>query len=139
MISLRILSFILGMTFLAFLEAHLFCLIHLRIPSPNIVANGIGLTLLILMLTCYASVLADADSVQTDQRLKELIRDQGTIAAIKYYRLAKGCSLKTAMEYVDSLKPLPPNSKSKTLCPYCGVLLRTDLAKQCFECGKDWH
>src|SRR5262249_700262 len=24
-------------------------------------------------------------------------------------------------------------------CPYCGVQLRTRLAKQCFSCGKDWH
>lgn len=24
-------------------------------------------------------------------------------------------------------------------CPYCGVLLRNMKAKQCFECGADWH
>ena len=24
-------------------------------------------------------------------------------------------------------------------CPYCGKQLRTKLAKQCFECGADWH
>ncbi len=24
-------------------------------------------------------------------------------------------------------------------CPYCRVPLRADKAKQCFECGMDWH
>jgi hypothetical protein len=24
-------------------------------------------------------------------------------------------------------------------CPYCGNQLRTRLAKQCVECGADWH
>jgi hypothetical protein len=24
-------------------------------------------------------------------------------------------------------------------CPYCGAPLRTDKAKQCFNCGMDWH
>jgi hypothetical protein len=24
-------------------------------------------------------------------------------------------------------------------CPQCGKLLRSQLAKQCFECGADWH
>jgi hypothetical protein len=24
-------------------------------------------------------------------------------------------------------------------CPYCGRLLRNQRARQCFECGMDWH
>jgi hypothetical protein len=28
--------------------------------------------------------------------------------------------------------PFPP-------CPQCGKALRTKLAKQCLECGADWH
>jgi hypothetical protein len=24
-------------------------------------------------------------------------------------------------------------------CPYCGAALRTESAKQCFECGTDWR
>ena len=31
--------------------------------------------------------------------------------------------------------PLPLRSP----CPYCGKPLATDKAKQCFECGMDWH
>lgn len=26
-----------------------------------------------------------------------------------------------------------------TPCPKCGASLRSSLAKQCFECGADWH
>ena len=73
------------------------------------------------------------------ENYKELMRDQGVIAAIKHYRIVNQCSLKEAIEYIDSLTPLPPLPNSKTRCPYCGILLRTDLAKQCFTCGKDWH
>lgn len=29
---------------------------------------------------------------------------------------------------------LPPQP-----CPFCGKMLRTAAARQCFECGKDWH
>jgi hypothetical protein len=25
------------------------------------------------------------------------------------------------------------------VCPFCGKMLRTAAAQQCFECGKDWH
>lgn len=139
MTSLRILVFILGMTFLIFLEANLYCIIFLGTQPPEIVSQGFGISLLTLVLVCYVSVIVEADEYNMDQKLKEIARDQGTIAAIKCYRLMKGCKLKEAMEYIDNLKPLPPNSKSKTPCPYCGRLLRTDLAKQCFECGKDWH
>jgi hypothetical protein len=29
---------------------------------------------------------------------------------------------------------LPPKP-----CPYCGEILRTPKAQQCFQCGADWH
>jgi hypothetical protein len=32
--------------------------------------------------------------------------------------------------------PPPPPAMP---CPYCGVPLKTDLARQCLECGMDWH
>jgi hypothetical protein len=28
---------------------------------------------------------------------------------------------------------------SEAPCPYCGTELRTEKAKQCFDCGMDWH
>lgn len=139
MTSLRILVFILGMTFLAFLEAHLYFIANSGMPSPEIVANGLGISFILLIIVNYIAVLAEATQIQMEQMFKEIVRDQGAIAAIKCYRLMKGCTLKEAMEYIDSLEPLPLNPKSDKPCPYCGRLLRTNLAKQCFECGKDWH
>lgn len=75
----------------------------------------------------------------SESDLKQLILEKGSIAAIKHYREINKCGLKEAAEAIDSLGPLPRIFKSTTPCPDCGKLLRTDLAKQCFECGKDWH
>jgi hypothetical protein len=33
----------------------------------------------------------------------------------------------------------PPNPHRSMYCPKCGVALRSALAKQCLECGTDWH
>jgi hypothetical protein len=33
----------------------------------------------------------------------------------------------------------PPNPDRLVSCPNCGAALRGALAKQCFECGHDWH
>lgn len=72
-------------------------------------------------------------------KIEQLIREQGTIAAIKHYRNINNCSLREALAFINSLGPFPKIFQSSTNCPDCGKLLRTDLAKQCFECGKDWH
>ena len=32
-----------------------------------------------------------------------------------------------------------PTSPAGPPCPYCSAPLRTDKAKQCFECGMDWR
>jgi hypothetical protein len=32
-----------------------------------------------------------------------------------------------------------PYKQEQTLCPWCGKPLRTNEAKQCRFCGKDWH
>ncbi len=35
---------------------------------------------------------------------------------------------------------LTPRPRRRTIpCPHCSKPLRTELAKQCFECGADWH
>lgn len=45
----------------------------------------------------------------------------------------RGWTLASAPE--PNATPPPPLPE----CPYCGKPLRTERAKQCFECGKDWH
>ena len=64
-----------------------------------------------------------------------------TIAAIKRLREETGWGLADAKMWVD--RTLEGHGPTKNiagkLCPYCGNGLRTDRAKQCFECGTDWH
>lgn len=64
-----------------------------------------------------------------------------TIAAIKRLREATGWGLAEAKMWVDRASDDGGSVKCRTgkPCPYCGSPLRTDLAKQCFECGTDWH
>ncbi len=55
---------------------------------------------------------------------------------------ARGCWVIDLLLHADnadvSQTPIErPNVVSP--CPYCGKPLRTDLAKQCLECGADWH
>jgi hypothetical protein len=39
----------------------------------------------------------------------------------------------------DEPKPRDPALDKKPPCPECGEPLRTGLAKQCLNCGADWH
>ena len=68
--------------------------------------------------------------------------DRGQIiAAIKRLRDATGWGLADAKMWVDRASEHAHYRKfsAGNPCPYCGRPLRTVLAKQCFECGTDWH
>ena len=38
-----------------------------------------------------------------------------------------------------TVKPASDEAAGATPCPYCGELLRTAFARQCRNCGMDWH
>ena len=70
--------------------------------------------------------------------LMSLIDHSRFILAMKRLREATGCSLVEAKGWVEKHMPVMQRKASKP-CPYCGKVLRTDKARQCFDCGMDWH
>lgn len=70
-----------------------------------------------------------------------LCRAGRTIEAIGNLRLSTGCNLGEAKAWMTAHPLLsgPDIQNPNVPCPYCGRLLRTDQARQCFECGMDWH
>jgi hypothetical protein len=89
--------------------------------------------------------MQEGNSELEDPELEAEVRgllDQGhTIDAIKRLREATGWRLREALIWVDraleagEFGPQP----TRKPCPYCGQPLRTEKAKQCFNCGSDWH
>lgn len=61
--------------------------------------------------------------------------------AIREIVTATGCRPSWAKLWVEHPEGpiLPPVQWPGPPCVYCGEPLRTKLAKQCFECGMDWH
>jgi hypothetical protein len=79
--------------------------------------------------------------VETASRARELARKHNLADAMKTVHQATGCGLKWAQlwaEHPDGpvREPVPWPGPP---CPHCGKPLRSKLAKQCFECGMDWH
>jgi hypothetical protein len=66
------------------------------------------------------------------------VRECSPFMAMLELREATGCSLVWAKIWVNH--PTGPKpAKEPTPCPYCGMPLRTSLAKQCRFCRTDWH
>jgi hypothetical protein len=77
-----------------------------------------------------------------ESELLALIAEGRTVSAIKLLRTATNASLSECIKWVEErirrLDGIQRRSNGPP-CPYCGKALRTDKARQCFECGVDWH
>jgi hypothetical protein len=62
-----------------------------------------------------------------------LLREGSNLLALKRITETTGCSFGEACGWLDR------HDREDTPCPYCGKPLRTSRARQCFECGTDWH
>jgi hypothetical protein len=55
------------------------------------------------------------------------------------FKLGAGEGFYRFEEPETQVAPAPVERKPAPPCPQCGKPLRSELAKQCFECGADWH
>jgi hypothetical protein len=83
------------------------------------------------------------DLTAADRNEVSRLLSQGqSVSAIRYYRQASGLGLEAAKQAIELLleydPPVPIVPETKP-CPFCGLPLRNALARQCFECGADWH
>jgi len=78
--------------------------------------------------------LSDAD----ESRVRQCIREGRPLMAMVELQAATGCSLAWSKLWVQH-DGRPKAAKESTPCPFCGLPLRTSLAKQCRFCRRDWH
>ena len=74
-----------------------------------------------------------------ERRVRELIREFRWIMAIAELEAATGCPLHWAQLWVEHAGRPKPDLKRSAPCPFCGMPLRTSLARQCRHCRRDWH
>lgn len=81
---------------------------------------------------------ADLD-LRKESRVRDLIQHHQIIAAIKELVDATGCPLAWAHLWVSHPRGPELHKRSGPACYYCGKPLRSATARQCVECGLDWH
>ena len=75
---------------------------------------------------------------EDDRRVRQLMRDGQQLLAMRELSKASGCPLTWAKVWVQHDGRTQPRAPGTT-CTFCGGRLRTSLARQCLECGMDWH
>src|SRR5262245_31679511 len=78
-------------------------------------------------------------SPEVESRIRELARfGDRTMMAIAEIRTVTDWNLDQCKAWViHKGKPCPPGADAP--CPYCGKPLRSEYAKQCRHCLRDWH
>jgi len=78
-------------------------------------------------------------SERDESRIRQMIRENRRMMAMAELRAATGCSSRWARIWVYHEGRPKPLENETVSCPYCGMPLRTSLAKQCRYCRRDWH
>jgi hypothetical protein len=84
---------------------------------------------------------SDLEDPELEGEVRGLISQGQKIPAIKRLREATGWGLLEAMTWIDRALASGDFRTQRTgaPCPHCGQPLRTEKARQCFNCGSDWH
>jgi hypothetical protein len=80
-------------------------------------------------------------TAEEEASLKELLAAGRIAEAMSRLQAATGCPLSWARIWAQHPGgPAPPRPEtSGGRCPFCEAALRTPHARQCRECGMDWH
>lgn len=91
---------------------------------------------------CHLRIPQFAHLSEVDERrVRRLTLESRPNMAIAELAAATGCPLPWAQLWVEhSGRPrVEVDGEEPAPCPYCGMPLRTSLAKQCQHCRRDWH
>jgi hypothetical protein len=89
---------------------------------------------------CKTKIPQFKDLSESDEsRIRQMIRENRRMMAMVELRAATGCPLRWAKIWVIHEGRPKPFENETAPCPYCGMPLRTSLAKQCRYCRRDWH
>jgi hypothetical protein len=72
-----------------------------------------------------------------ERRVRELAAAGDSVAAMHELRRSTGCSERWAKIWVVHAVPQP--EPDAVPCGWCGARLRSPAARQCLQCGMDWH
>jgi len=68
-----------------------------------------------------------------------LVENDDTVGAVQKLEQDTGLSLDDCILWMRAYLPISRDRQAPIPCPYCDKMLRTMIAKQCLECGMDWH
>ena len=77
-------------------------------------------------------------AVADEQRIRDLMTEGQRLRAMHELTKATRCPMTWAKVWVQH-KGRTKAREPGTICSYCGGRLRSPRAKQCLECGMDWH
>jgi hypothetical protein len=77
-------------------------------------------------------------SLEAEERVRSLIRQGNTAAAMEELAEATGCPKRWAKIWVLHDGRSKPGFGGPP-CPHCGEALASSAARQCLACGADWH
>ena len=90
---------------------------------------------------CGIEVPVDDPRVPADvaEYIRKLRKEAQPILAVTELKRLTGMSLGDAKYWADHCGEPIGRAVQTGPCPFCGKELRTDTAKQCRHCKRDWH
>jgi hypothetical protein len=103
--------------------------------------NYLGQSFDMEFLGGFVGIRQDAETLCLRPEIGWALRDLALIRSLEGAEAAAAADQRAAAEKARAEWQAKEAERKAAVppCPYCGARLRTDKAKQCFECGTDWH